>query len=234
MFSFRILLLGLLFQALLFYRAKSVVDYVAMEAARSGALHGARWCEQVQHAGDWRGDWRPSMRRRPPIPARLARRWPSSTRRRTSCWAWPGSRCSHRRAPHGRGLRQKQYDGKLAAFQTFGGPAKCNLIRAAPSTARPSSPRRWCACNRRRRTRPTARRDRDAARLDRGGPVALRVRGVGDRRNQGAAVGIPSPPSAWATAIATWARKTVGRARRSLSGKRANECAWTSPWAPIA
>ena len=40
MFAFGFLLLGL-FQAILFYRAKATVDYAAMEAARSGAVHGA-------------------------------------------------------------------------------------------------------------------------------------------------------------------------------------------------
>lgn len=39
-FGFGILLLAL-FQAILFYRAKTTIDYAALEAARSGALHGA-------------------------------------------------------------------------------------------------------------------------------------------------------------------------------------------------
>jgi hypothetical protein len=38
-FGFGLLLLGLL-QAILLYRAKTTVDYAAMEAARAGALHG--------------------------------------------------------------------------------------------------------------------------------------------------------------------------------------------------
>jgi TadE-like protein len=41
MFGFGLLLLGL-FQALLFYRAKATVDYAALEAARAGAVHGAK------------------------------------------------------------------------------------------------------------------------------------------------------------------------------------------------
>jgi hypothetical protein len=40
MFGFGLLLLALL-QAILLYRAKTTVDYAAMEAARAGALHGA-------------------------------------------------------------------------------------------------------------------------------------------------------------------------------------------------
>src|SRR5689334_2979440 len=39
MFGFGLLLLSLL-QAILLYRAKTTVDYAAMEAARAGALHG--------------------------------------------------------------------------------------------------------------------------------------------------------------------------------------------------
>lgn len=38
---FGVFLLGL-FQLILFYRAKSLVDYAALEAARSGAVHGAQ------------------------------------------------------------------------------------------------------------------------------------------------------------------------------------------------
>lgn len=38
---FGVFLLGL-FQLILFYRAKSLVDYAALQAARSGAVHGAR------------------------------------------------------------------------------------------------------------------------------------------------------------------------------------------------
>jgi len=40
MFGFGLLLLALL-QSILFYRAKTTVDYAALEAARAGALHGA-------------------------------------------------------------------------------------------------------------------------------------------------------------------------------------------------
>jgi hypothetical protein len=40
MFGFGLLLLGLL-QAILLYRAKTTIDYAALEAARAGALHGA-------------------------------------------------------------------------------------------------------------------------------------------------------------------------------------------------
>jgi len=39
MFGFGLLLLGML-QAILLYRAKTTIDYAAMEAARAGALHG--------------------------------------------------------------------------------------------------------------------------------------------------------------------------------------------------
>ncbi|KJV37297.1 TadE/TadG family type IV pilus assembly protein [Luteibacter yeojuensis] len=173
MLGFGLLLLGL-FQALLFYRAKSAVDYAAMEAARAGAVHGAS--KSSMQDGLARG-LAPLYATAAANPGKAGAALAFVDAKKDVLLGMAKIEVLAPTRAAWNGLRKKQYDNKdalpndslyfrdassagvsvqdanvlkirvtydyplivpvidrmLAAFQTFGGPAKRDLIRSATS-----------------------------------------------------------------------------------------------------